>query len=250
MSLPPGLLPEAAETRPSRMPLVLGTVICAGLVAVLGLLIQIRKVSDERDRAFELLVKERRQSAALPSAPPLAGAPAPGVVPEPPAAVPATAPAASSPLPPPSGVRVLPEDPEYFTRGLQDFRRGHYDQAERQFFRALPDSFLYLALTSLAQHNWREAFAFLSRAMGADATWLRRVNPRDLFGKEADYEGLLQALDEQVSHAPADPDLKVLSAYLRFHEKGAPYAKALLVEATNASPGHEAAKAFLEALGP
>jgi hypothetical protein len=229
---------------------VLGTVICAALVAVLGLLIQIRKVSDERDRAFELLVRERKQSAAAPAAAPPPAAPAPVVVPEAPVAVSAATPAAASPLPPPAGIRVLPEDPEFLTRGLQDFRRGLYDQAERQFFRALPDSFLYLALTSLAQHNWREAIAFLSRAMGADATWLRRVNPRDLFGKEADYEALLQALDEQVSHAPADPDLKVLTAYLRFHDKGAPYAKALLVEATNASPGHEAAKAFLEALGP
>ena len=45
-------------------------------------------------------------------------------------------------------------------------------------------------------------------------------------------------------------DLKTLLAYLRYHDKGATYAKALLVEATTAQPDHEAARAFLEALGP
>jgi len=44
--------------------------------------------------------------------------------------------------------------------------------------------------------------------------------------------------------------LKTLIAYLQYHDKGAPYAKALLIEATNADPEHAAAKAFLDALGP
>jgi len=248
MALPPGLLPDAAEARPSRAPLLMGAAVLAALAGLVVLLRQNRRLGVELEQVRAEVAEARaRPAQATPAAP----APEPPAVRDAapsPAAPPAPAPTA--PLPPSPGVRVLPEDPEYLTRGLHDFRRGLYDQAERQFFRALPDSFLYLALTSLAQHNWREAFAFLSRAMGADSTWLRRVNPRDLFGKEGDYDALLQALDEQVSHAPTDPDLKVLSAYLRFHEKGAPYAKALLVEATNASPGHEAAKAFLEALGP
>ena len=49
---------------------------------------------------------------------------------------------------------------------------------------------------------------------------------------------------------PASADLKTLLAYLRFHDQGAPYAKALLIEATNADPDHDAAKTFLETLGP
>jgi hypothetical protein len=143
-----------------------------------------------------------------------------------------------------------PEESPHIPRGLQDFRSGRYDQAERQFFRALPDSLLYLSLTSLAQRNWREAFSFLSRAMSADSKWLHRVNPRDLFGNAADYDAVIQALDDQLSKSPTDPDLKTLAAYVRFHEKGAPYAKALLVEAITVNPDHEAARAFLEALGP
>jgi tetratricopeptide (TPR) repeat protein len=145
---------------------------------------------------------------------------------------------------------VLPEDPEYLSRGLQEFRQGRYDQAERQFFRAIPDSFLYLALTGLAQHNWREAVTFLARAMSADPAWLRKVSPQDLFGSAAAFDGVVAALDDQISKNPLDADLKILAAYLRYHEKGAAYAKALLVEAINVSPEHEAAKAFLETLGP
>ena len=153
----------------------------------------------------------------------------------------------------PPALRLLParpDDPDYLARGLQEFRAGRYDQAERQFFRSIPDSLLYLSLSSLAQRNWREAFSFLARAMSADPNWLRKVNPRDLFGKDADYDGLLQDLDDQIAKNPIDADLKTLAAYLRFHEKGAPYAKALLIEATNANPDHAAARTFLEALGP
>jgi hypothetical protein len=252
MALPPGLLPESVETRPSRASLVLGTVVCAALVAILALLVQNRKLTRERDEAL------RRASVPAPKEKPPAATPA---APEPvPPSPPSPASATASPIPPidlpapaapaPRKVRVLPEDPESLARGLQEFRRGAYDQAERQFFRGLPESFLYLSLTSLAQRNWREACSFLGRAMATDPEWLRRVNPRDLFGKEADYDAVLQALDEQVSRNPLDADLKILAAYVRFHDKGAPYARALLVEATTLNPDHEAAKTFLEALGP
>jgi len=150
-------------------------------------------------------------------------------------------------------VRVLPpreDEPSYLTRGLHEFRSGRYDQAERQFFRAFPDSLLYLSMTSFAQQSWREAAAFLARAMAADPKWLKRLNPRDLFGKASDFEALLVELDDQIAKNPLDADLKTLAAYVRYHEKGAPYAKALLIEAVNAAPDHAAAKAFLEALGP
>jgi tetratricopeptide (TPR) repeat protein len=233
------------ETRPSRASRILGAVVFVALLTVLALLIQNRRLTEERNTALMRRVLEQAKSAPLtvPVAVPVeAHKPAP-VDPVP--VLPALAPAPVAPK-----LRVLPEDPEYLSRGLQEFRQGRYEQAERQFFRALPDSFLYLALTGLAQHNWHEALAFLARAMTSDPAWLRKVNPRDLFGSDAAFEGILTALDEQVSKNPLDADLKTLAAYLRYHEKGAAYAKALLVEATTANPDHEAARAFLEILGP
>jgi len=247
MALPPGLLPESNETVPSRAPLLLGVVVVA-LLGILGLVIQNRKLAYERDEAV------RRSQLPPPARPaaPLSEAP---LVPDRPDLVPVAAPpVADSSLRPPapraSGLQVLPADPQYVSRGLQAFRAARYEEAERQFFRALPESLLYLSLTSFAQRNWREAFSFLARAMSADPHWLRRVNPRDLFGRDADYDALLTALDEQLTKTPIDADLKILAAYVRYHEKGAPYAKALLIEATNLNPDHEAARAFLEALGP
>ncbi len=249
MSLPPGLLPESNEPAKTRAPLILAIAGLAATLVVGALLAQNRRLSDERDVAIEQLARLRKQAAAPePVAAPVpvpVPPPAPAVVPEPPA--PVAAPVRSPEL------RILKdrnEDPQFITRGLHEFRSARYDQAERQFFRAFPDSILYLALTGLAQRNWREAFAFLSRSMTLDPKWLSRVHPKDLFGSEADYDALTQALDDQIGKNPLDPDLKVLAAYLRFHDKGAPYAKALLVEATNVTPDHEAAKAFLEALGP
>jgi len=250
MSLPPGLLPDSNEPRTSRPPLLLGAIVAIALLAVLALLIQNRKLADERDAAVQGLVRTR----SIPAAPSPTPAPAePTKTSLDPVSAPVASPADSvaGPLAPRAPkVRVLPEDPEFLARGLQEFRQARYDQAERQFFRAIPESFLYLALTGLAQRNWHEAFAFLTRAMSSDPQWLRKVNPRDLFGKDADYEALLLSLDEQISKYPVDPDLKTLAAYVRYHDKGAPYAKALLIEATTLNPDHEAAKAFLEALGP
>lgn len=250
MALPPGLLPETSEARTSRLPLVLGGILLAALVALGATLVENRQLRADRDAAVEELAAARRRPAAPPAPelapPPPVAAPAPAPVPAEPAEAPVSAPRPRS-----ADLAIAPrEEPPYIPRGLQDFRAGRYDQAERQFFRALPESLLYLSLTSLAQRNWREAFTFLSRAMVADPGWLRRVNPRDLFGNPADYDALLQALNDQGSKTPTDPDLKTLAAYIQYHEKGAPYAKALLIEATNLNPDHEAARTFLEALGP
>ncbi|MBV8881799.1 MAG: hypothetical protein JO332_17710 [Planctomycetaceae bacterium] len=246
MSLPPGLLPEAPETKPSRALIVLGALCAVTLLALGLLLVENRKLAHERDDALQ---RAPLPSTPKPAPPPPADPPVQGPV----AAAPSAPIQTSEPaaLPPRSvKVRALPEDPEVLTRGLQEFRQGRYDQAERQFFRAIPESFLYLSLTGLAQRNWREAFSFLARAMRSDPQWLRRVNPRDLFGKEGDFDAVLASLDEQLAKNPLDADLKTLAAYLRYHEKGAPYAKALLTEATTVDPDHDAAKAFLEALGP
>jgi hypothetical protein len=247
MSLPPGLLPESDEPRTSRASWVLGAVVAVALLAIAALLYRNQQLFLERNDALKMLAAQRQKVVVTP-------VPAP-VEPEKPtplpvAPVPAPVSVAVAAPPRTPKVRVLPEDPEYLSRGLQEFRQGRYDQAERQFFRAIPDSFLYLALTGLAQHNWREAVTFLARAMSADPAWLRKVSPQDLFGSAAAFDGVVAALDDQISKNPLDADLKTLAAYLRYHEKGAAYAKALLVEAINVSPDHEAAKAFLEALGP
>lgn len=248
--IPPGLLPESSEPRRSASPWVLGAVVLTALLALLGALLQIRRLARERDDAVEKLAAIQKKRPVEISPRPIADSSPP--------ADPAPAPTAPVAPPPPStpsrapDVRVLPRtpDPQHITQGLQEFRAGRFDQAERQFFRAYPDSLLYLALTSLAQARYGEALGFLSRAMIVDPTWLTRVKPADLFGSKAPYKNVLQALEEQVEKDPVNADLKTLLAYLRYHDKGPTYAKALLVEATTAQPDHEAAKAFLEALGP
>jgi tetratricopeptide (TPR) repeat protein len=246
--LPPGLLPENTEPKRSTS-WVLAAVVLTALLALGGALLQIRRLARERDEAVEQLAAAQKKR-------PVETAPQP-IEPPAPAPVPAPAPAAPVPAPSPADpgrapdVRVLPaRDPQHFAQGLQEFRAGRFDQAERQFFRAFPDSLLYLALTSLAQARYAESIGFLSRAMIVDPTWLTRVKPADLFGSKVPYKQVLQALEEQVEKDPVNADLKTLLAYLRYHDKGAPYAKALLIEATTAQPDHEAAKAFLEALSP
>jgi len=247
MSLPPGLLPESDEPSRSRTSLVLGGAVAVSLLAIAALLYRNQQLFLERNDALKMLAAQRQKVVVMPvSAPVELEKPTPTPVAPAPDPVPVVV-GASSKAP---KIRVLPEDPEYLSRGLQEFRQGRYDQAERQFFRAIPESFLYLALTGLAQHNWREAVTFLARAMAADPAWLRKVSPQDLFGSAAAFDGVVAALDDQISKNPLDADLKTLAAYLRYHEKGAAYAKALLVEAINVSPDHEAAKAFLETLGP
>src|SRR6185295_870890 len=232
MSLPPGLLPESDEPSRSRTSRVLGGVVAVALLAIAALLYRNQQLFLERNDALKMLAAQRQKVVVTPvPAPVEPEKPTPPPRPVAPAADPVPVVVAASSRAP--KVRVLPEDPEYLSRGLQEFRQGRYDQAERQFFRAIPESFLYLALTGLAQHNWREAVTFLGRAMSADPAWLRKVSPQDLFGSAAAFDGVVAALDDQISKNPLDADLKTLAAYLRYHEKGAAYAKALLVEAIN-----------------
>lgn len=210
-----------------------------------------RRIVRERDEAlFRIQVLEKRIPERPPQ-PPEATRPD-----EPLAAAPAYARIAPSTAPSPSRIpeiRVIPtsgQAAEHMIQGLQEFRAGRYEQAERQFFRAFPDSVLYLALCSLAEHNYAEAFGYLFQAMRTDANWLKKVKPSDLFGSEAAYRSVLQALELQVSQDPLNPDLKTLLAYLRYHDQGPAYAKGLLVEIAAAAPEHEAAKEFMEALEP
>jgi hypothetical protein len=243
---PPGLFPESTPSR-SKSSLILGAVVFTTLLALLGALLQIHRLTRELEETrVQLRTMQELRVARVET----------NVEPPKPAAEPASPAAPAAPAPGPSrppDVRVAPArptDPQHLAQGMQEFRAGRYDQAERQFFRAFPDSLVYLALTSLAQANYREAIGFLGAAMSQDPTWLRRLKPADLFGSKAAYHTMVSALEELLEKEPLNPDLKTLLAYLQYHDKGAPYAKALLIEATNADPDHEPAKAFLEALAP
>src|SRR6185436_4289809 len=155
--IPPGLLPESSEPPRSSSSWVLAAVVLTALLALLGALLQIRRLARERDDAVEKLAAVQKKRPV--ETPPRGEEPAPS-------AEPAPAPGAPVPPPPPAApprapdVRVLPSrtpDPQHIAQGLHEFRAGRFDQAERQFFRAFPDSLLYLALTSLAQARYSEA---------------------------------------------------------------------------------------------
>lgn len=251
--LPPGLLPDSAEPRRSGTSWVLGAAAFIALLSLAAAFLQIRRLTRERDEAVGQLVAHLKRAA--PSTPQAKLVETPqSSVPEPPAA---SLPPQSDPVPAAVGrspdVRIVPSralDPQHLAQGLHEFHEGRYDQAERHFFRAFPDSVLYLALATLAEGRYAESIGFLYRAMMLDPDWLRRLKPSDLFGSPAAYRKVVRSLEEQLEQDPVNPDLKTLLAYLQYHDKGPAYAKALLIEATNARPEHEAARTFLEALGP
>ena len=232
----PGLLPEADDHRASPLRFLPWLIILALLGVIFWLLRwnvnptptpsqpPVVKVDVDRVRELEAQVAELRKSPPLP----------------PPDPAPARAP----------DLRVLPPDlaAERLTQGLHEFRSGRYVQAEACFLRAIPEGFLYLALSCVARGDLREAALFLARAMKADPQWLRRVRPRDLFGSAEEFERALRSLEERVRENPLDGEAKTLLAYLHFHEKGPEYAKALLTEVATAQPDDPSARAFLEAV--
>jgi tetratricopeptide (TPR) repeat protein len=244
----PGLLPEADDRRPSPLRWILPLVIVGLIVAVFTLIREnqvilgkMRHLDAARDaavppsvlkedvgriRELEAQIAELRKSTPPP--------------PPPPDAVPAKAP----------DLRVLPPDlaAERLTQGQQHFRSGRYMEAEACFLRAIPEGFLYLALSCVARGDIREASLFLARAMKEDPQWLRRFRPRDLFGSAEEFERALKGLEDRVKENPLDGEAKTVLAYLHFHEKGAEYAKALMTEVAAAQPADPAPKAFLDAL--
>lgn len=237
----PGLLPEADDHRPSplRGPLILVVVILSVVVFWLvwdrqrtlakieaGMAVRNRTVApaapkEDVGRIRELEAELAALKAALP----------PAVVKAP-------------------EVRLLPPElaAERLTQGLHEFRSGRYVQAEACFLRAIPEGFLYLAISCMARGDVREAALFLARAMKADPQWLRRIRPRDLFGSAEEFERALRGVEDRVRENPLDAEAKTLLAYLHFHEKGPEYAKALLTEVATAQPDDPSAKAFLEAV--
>lgn len=250
----PGLLPEASDRRPSPLPVTGLLLLLAAAAGLIYLGLKAARLKAERE-TIAAEAAALRQEIAL-TRPEIAkvsmlqrrilelekGRPA-AESPESPA--PARAP----------DVRVLPPAPpglaqERITQGLHEFRSGRFLQAELAFLRAVPEAYGYIVLTCFVRGDVREAVLFLGRALASDPEWLRRVKPRDLFGAPEEYEKALRALEERVARDPLDPEAKTLLAYFRLHDQGPGYAKALLVEAVNAAPGHAEAKRFLEALGP
>ena len=245
MSLAPGLLPEDGDSRRARSPLLLGLLALVALLLAGYAIRSLGMVRDEPRNESARLEELVRENALLKEE--LRKLPAPPVAPP----VPLTPSAA----PPPPERRFLPAlSPEgvqeRLTQGLHELRSGRFDQAERQFFRALPEGVLYLALTSLAQGNIKEAYSFLSLAMTHVPHWLRKVKPRDLFGSEEAYRSLLGTLGTRLAADPLDVEAKVLLAYLHYHDQGEGHAKALVVEVLQVKPDLEEGRRFMEALEP
>ncbi len=247
----PGLLPEAStDRRLSPWPF---TIALLGIALVGGctyLVVQVMRLRAERDglaaaleaekaerirTAYEDALRRERQTVQLSDGTVL------GVVRQEP-------PAPAAPRAP--EIRVIPPEQaqERVTQGLHEFRSGRYLQAELAFLRAVPEAYGYIVLTCFVRGDVREAVQFLGRALAADPTWLRRVKPRDLFGAAEEYEKALRALEERVAADPLDDEAKTLLAYFHLHEKGPEYAKALLVEATNARPDCAEAGQLLDSL--
>jgi hypothetical protein len=243
MPLPPGLLPEESEERRPRAATLFGLVALVALSLAGYSYLSISKVREAaRTEALRLEATERenfRLKAELTKPPP--------PPPLPPVPVAAPSPAPPSPWLPVFGADLIQER---LTQGLHELRAGRFDQAERRFFRALPEGLLYLALTSLAQGDLKESFSFLSRAMIHVPNWLRKVRPRDLFGTEEAYRALGAALEARLAAEPLDGEAKLLAAWLRFHDLGDGHAKALVVEAQQRAPDSEEVRRFMEALGP
>ena len=237
----PGLLPEA-DDQPPLSPL--RWTLALAFLALIGLLVwslmQSGRLGHERD-----LLAARLAQAPPPPKEDL------GRIRELEAAIAELkkAPAVVAPARPPE-LRILPPElaAERLTQGLHEFRSGRYPSAEACFLRAVPEGHLYLVLTCLARGDLREAALFLGKAMEADPGWLRRVRPRDLFGSAEEFERTRKAVEDRSHETPLDPEAKLLLAYLHYHEKGAEYAKALVLEVVAAQPEQAVAKAFLSAL--
>jgi tetratricopeptide (TPR) repeat protein len=247
-----GLFPEepSRPRSPLRWAFALLGVGFAGTTLFAGL--EIRRLAEERDRERARVAELEKLLRAPP--PPAPVSPPPVASPPPPEPSVSVPPAASSPSrapaappEPPGAARDRREARERLERGLEELRAGRYGPAELHLFRAVPDSYLYLALSSLARGDLREAAAFLARARLADAAWLRRIRPGEVLGPE-EYARLLAALEDQVRQNPLDVEAKTLLAYLYYHEKGAAYAKALLLEASAVRPEDPEVRGFLEEL--
>lgn len=229
-----GLFPEepARPRSPLRWAFAALAVGFAGVTLFAGL--EIRRLAEERDRerARSAELEKRLSAPAVGSAPP----PAPSqavLAPDPPASLPP--PSSRSAPEPADASRDRREARERIERGLEELRGGRYGAAELQFFRAVPDSYLYLALSSLARGDLKEAAAFLLRAWRVEGAGLRKIRPREVLSPE-EYARLLLALEERIRQDPLDVEAKTLLAYFYYHEKGPAYAKALMVEAAAARP--------------
>jgi hypothetical protein len=248
--LTPGLLPDQDVRRPVPLRAILSLAFAALALVAVWAFVQVGRRGAELERLRDVDAELRAARGSLKDAATRQEALAAELARRDAELAAAKAPAPPAAPPRAPDLRVLPAElaRERLTQGLQDFRSARYAQAESAFLRAVPDSWIYLVLSALARADLREAALFLARAMEADADWLRRVRPRDLFGTPEEYARVLKAVQDRVAEDPLDPDAKLLLAYLHFHEKGAEHAKALVVEVGTAKPDHAGAKSFREAL--
>src|SRR5262249_44624979 len=85
---PPGLFPEASAPSRPKAPWVLAAVVCTALLALLGALLQIRRLSRERAEAVESLAQMRKRPPDLAPRPVEDPKPTPEPAPAPPAPAP------------------------------------------------------------------------------------------------------------------------------------------------------------------
>ena len=226
-----------------RTTAVLGAVVFFGLLGLIAFQVArlTRELEKEREdlRTLRLLLNRREREPVAASSP----------VEKPPL------PAPPEPAPPPAPqtveVRIDPQPaPDRIALGIGEFRAGRVARAHVHFVRAVPDSFVHLAVSSLALGFFDDALHYLGEAMRLDRDWLGRLRPEDLFGSPGEYAKVLGELEARVGANPLDAGSKTLLAFLYYYEKGPEHARALLVEAAGLEPDRVETKGFLEALEP
>lgn len=234
----PGLLPETGDRRPTPLKWILSAVILVFLILVGVLVLQLTRLRAERDTA-RARVEELLQTPKRPAPP----------APADPADLQRRLDALEA------RVRQLeggtrPEGSPGGGRApdlrVSDDSRHELELARIRMLEARVETRRMLA--GLMRGQIRDAMLSLSAALASDPLAFRNVKPRDFLERPGDLEKVIADLEKRVRDNPLDADAKVLLAYLYYHEKGAGYAKALLLEVLAAAPDHPDARAFLDVI--
>lgn len=171
--------------------------------------------------------------------------------------IPASGPARPGKLPTGRITSLVPEIPwDYKDRmvaGEKAFRDGNYSEAFEHFEKArrisdnCPESLLGLAHTSLALA--KDSYANTARYLAATIEKFPYlpvvdVNPRDFFGKAADYEQIVARLENAVKTNGKDGSALLVLGYLKMRDNLFPVAIRFLQDAAKASPNKEQAYAI------
>ena len=171
--------------------------------------------------------------------------------------VPASDPARPGNLPTGRITSLVPEIPwDYKDRmvaGEKAFRDGNYSEAFGHFEKArrisdnCPETLLGLAHASLALA--KDSYADTARYLAATIAKFPYlpvvdVNPRDFFGKPADYDEVLARLENAVKTNPKDNSALLVLGYLKMRDNLFPVAVRFLQDAAKANPNKEQAYAI------